>query len=56
MNEEKEIPYGEQYAWPTIEDYEKTLGYKVNEACRMGWDMARFKNKHMGLFEKPENE
>lgn len=32
------------YTWPKIEDYEATVGFKVNEAFRAGWDMARTKN------------
>ena len=39
------------YAWPTIEDYEKEVGFKVNEAFRAAWTMARTTNdlfKQMG--------
>ena len=39
------------YAWPTIEDYEKEVGFKVNEAFRAAWAMARTTNdlfKQMG--------
>ena len=39
------------YAWPTIADYEKEVGFKVNDAFQMGWDMARTTNdifKQMG--------
>ena len=34
------------YAYPTVEDYEKCVKFKINEAFRIGWDMARTKNKH----------
>ncbi len=32
------------YAYDTIEDYEKLVGYKVNDAFRIGWSMARLTN------------
>ena len=32
------------YAWPTVEDYEKEIGHKVNEAFKIGWAMARTTN------------
>ena len=32
------------YAWPTIEDYEKEVGFKVNIAFRSAWAMARTTN------------
>jgi hypothetical protein len=39
------------YAWPTIEDYEKEVGFEVNIAFRSAWAMARTTNdlfKQMG--------
>ena len=39
------------YAWPTIEDYEKEVGFEVNDAFRAAWTMARTTNdlfKQMG--------
>lgn len=32
------------YAWPTIADYEKEVGFKVNDAFRAAWTMARTTN------------
>ena len=32
------------YAWPTVQDYEADVGFKVNDAFQMGWDMARTTN------------
>jgi hypothetical protein len=32
------------YAWPTVADYEKDVGFKVNEAFKMAWTMARTTN------------
>jgi hypothetical protein len=32
------------YAWPTIADYEKEVGFKVNEAFKAAWTMARTTN------------
>jgi hypothetical protein len=37
------------YAWPTVEDYEKETGYQVNDAFKMGWTMARTTN---GFFQQ----
>lgn len=34
-----------EYAYKTIKEYEEIVGYSVNEAFRMGWDMARAKMK-----------
>ena len=39
------------YAYPTIEEYEKLTGYKVNEGFTIGWDMARITNKMLGIKE-----
>jgi hypothetical protein len=39
------------YAWPTIEDYEKEVGFEVNDAFKAAWAMARTTNdlfKQMG--------
>jgi hypothetical protein len=39
------------YAWTTIEDYEKEVGFKVNDAFKAAWTMARTTNdlfKQMG--------
>ena len=39
------------YAWPTIEDYEEEVGFKVNDAFKAAWTMARTTNdlfKQMG--------
>ena len=32
------------YAWPTIEDYEKEVGFEVNIAFHSAWAMARTTN------------
>ena len=34
----------DEYAFKTIEEFEKTVGYGVNRAFRVGWQMARIKN------------
>lgn len=46
---EKELDYGEQLAYQSVEDYEKFLGFKVNDAFRIGFEMARIKNKQLGI-------
>lgn len=40
---------GNEYAYKTGEEYEEIVGYKVNEAFKIGWSMARMKNKHFGI-------
>ena len=32
------------YAWPTVADYEKDVGFPVNQAFKMAWNMARTTN------------
>jgi hypothetical protein len=29
------------YAWSTVADYEKEVGFKVNDVFKAAWDMAR---------------
>jgi len=53
--------YGEEYTYPTLEDYCKMVwpdkeDIEINEPFRIGWDMARTKNKHLGIFEPDESE
>jgi len=40
------------YAWPTVADYEKDVGFEVNEAFKAAWNMARTTND---LFSQMEN-
>lgn len=39
------------YAWPTVADYERDVGFQTNDAFRMGWGMARTTNKMLGIEE-----
>jgi hypothetical protein len=32
------------YAWPTVADYEKDVGFAVNDAFKAAWNMARTTN------------
>lgn len=32
------------YAYPTVQDYEEIVGFKVNDAFKMAWAMARTTN------------
>ena len=36
------------WTYPTIEDYEETVGFKVGEAFKIGWAMARTTNQMFG--------
>jgi hypothetical protein len=38
---QKPVP---DYAWPTVADYEKDVGFEVNDAFKMAWGMARTTN------------
>jgi hypothetical protein len=40
------------YAWPTIADYEKEVGFAVNDMFKAAWSMARTTND---LFTQMEN-
>jgi hypothetical protein len=40
------------YAWPTVADYEKDVGFEVNEAFKMAWAMARTTNALFTQVEK----
>lgn len=40
------------YSWPTVADYEKDVGFPVNDAFRIGWNMARTTDTMLGI--KPE--
>lgn len=37
------------FAYKTIEEYEKIVGYEVGEAFRVGWNMARTTNAMLGI-------
>ena len=37
-------PAAPDYAWPTVADYEKEVGFEVNDAFKAGWNMARTTN------------
>ena len=51
MDEVARLNKAPDYAWPTIADYEKEVGFEVNIAFRSAWAMARTTNdlfKQMG--------
>jgi len=37
----------DDYVYKTIEEYEKIVGFKVNKAFKIGWDMARTTMKQL---------
>jgi len=39
----------EDFAYPSVEEFEKIVGHKVNEAFKSGWIMARTTNKMLGI-------
>ena len=44
----------QEYAWPTVADYERDVGFQTNEAFRMAWVMARTTNKMLGHPSPPQ--
>jgi len=40
------------YAYKTIEEYEELAGFKVNEAFKGGWAMARVTNEQLDIVSK----
>ena len=51
MDEVARLNKATDYAWPTIADYEKEVGFEVNDAFKAAWTMARTTNdlfKQMG--------
>lgn len=42
-------PCSTDYAYASIEEFEEIVGYKVNEAFRDGWRMARTTNAMLGI-------
>jgi hypothetical protein len=45
----------DSFAYSTIEEYEELVGFKVNEAFRIGWLMARTMNSHLGILAESAN-
>ena len=45
----------DSFAYPTIEEYEELVGFKVNDAFRSGWMMARTMNSHINALTNPPN-
>lgn len=43
-NNEKVKDYCPDYAYTTLTEYEDIVGYKVGEAFKIGWEMARLTN------------
>lgn len=41
------------YAYDSVEEYEEYFGGEVNEAFRIGWNMARATNQQLGIKEEP---
>jgi hypothetical protein len=50
----QEIEQEPEYAWPTVADYERDVGFQTNEAFRMAWGMARTTNKMLGHPSQPQ--
>lgn len=46
----------QDYAYPTVEDYEEIVGFKVNEVFKMGWDMARTTNSLFKILAENSGE
>jgi hypothetical protein len=42
-------PCSTDYAYASIEEFEEIVGYKVNDAFKDGWRMARTTNAMLGI-------
>lgn len=42
---------GSKFAYESVEEFEKIVGYKVNSTFEDGWRMARMTNKILGISE-----
>ncbi len=42
----------EDYVYLDVEEYEAIVGFKVKIAFKIGWSMARVKNKHFAELKK----
>jgi len=42
----------QDYAYETIKEFEDIVGHSVNEAFKIGWDMARITNSMLGIKSK----
>jgi hypothetical protein len=42
------------YAYKTVEEYESIVGFKVNQAFRMAWNLARITNQQLGITQESE--
>jgi len=45
----------DSFAYSTIEKYEELVGFKVNDAFRAGWMMARTMNSHIASLVESAN-
>jgi hypothetical protein len=45
-------PSKPDYAWPTVQDYEREVGYEVNDTFKGAWAMARTTNDMFGGSEE----
>lgn len=48
-------PTTDDFAYRTIEEYEQIVGFKVNEAFKLGWLMARTTNSQLAGLTEPQN-
>ena len=51
---QEQIEFSERYAYRDIDEYAAILGVQVNDSHKIIWNMARVKNKHLGIFQPYE--
>jgi len=49
-------PCSTDYAYASIEEFEKIVGYKVNDVFKDGWRMARTTNAMFGILSNDQVE
>ena len=50
------LEQSQEFAYEDIKEYEEIVGFKVNDAFKAGWDMARFRMDTIRLIMKEGQE
>jgi hypothetical protein len=50
------VKQSDAFAYPTIEFYENVVGYKMNDAFRTGWMMARMRESQFAVKQEKRGE
>jgi len=50
------LEQSQEFAYEDIKEYEESVGFKVNDSFKAGWDMARFRMDTIRLIMKEGQE